>query len=113
MSRKKKTYGDEGIEAGASNDLKMANHLSYTAISELGMDSRLQNICKSSLGESKIFESKIEEVHQDWISKMTQKTEDIVSEHWSKIEKLALMLMEKEIVEEDELNAIVEDEGKR
>lgn len=108
-----KKYGDEGIEAGASNDLKMANHLAYNAISELGMDSRLQNICKSPFGESKIFESKIEEVHQDWISKMTQKTEDIVSEHWSKIEKLALMLMEKEIVEEDELNAIVEDEGKR
>jgi cell division protease FtsH len=38
---------------------------------------------------------------------MTQKTEDIISEHWDKIEKLAVMLIEKEIVEEDELNSIV------
>jgi ATP-dependent Zn protease len=102
-----KKYGDEGIEAGASNDLKMANHLAYTAITELGMDSRLQNICKSSLGESRIFEAKIEEILHDWIPKMTQKTEDIISEHWDKIEKLAVMLIEKEIVEEDELNSIV------
>lgn len=103
-----KQYGEEGIEAGASGDLKTASHLAYVAITELGMDELLQNITKSTWGErNEIFNNKIEMVLLEWITTLSAKTEHVVTEHWEKIETLAKRLIEKEIVEEDELNQII------
>lgn len=104
-----KQYGEEGIEAGASSDLKTASHLAYVAITELGMDERLRNITKSTWGDNnKILNNQIETILFDWITTLSDTTDKIVSENWGKIEELAKRLIEKEIVEEDELNQIIQ-----
>lgn len=58
-------------------------------------------------GENEIFNSQIETILLDWVTSLMTKTEKIVEDHWDKIEEVAKRLIEKEIVEEEELNQII------
>lgn len=102
-----KKYGKDGIESGAVADLKTANSMAYQAIAELGMDDRLKNICKAPFGNNGLFESKIEDILQEWIDSLSKKAAEVVEAHWEKIEELASTLIEKEVVEEGELLSII------
>jgi len=97
--------GQEKMDSGAINDLSQASVNIYAAITNLGMDKELGliNIESITAIENDFLAEKIEERFMHWIGVARERTETLVREHWDKIEKLALELIEKEIVEEEEL----------
>lgn len=106
-SAEMKKYGEDGIDSGAGADLKTANGVAYQAIAEFGMDEKLRNISKIALGNNSLFDKKVEEIIKEWMDRLIAKTDTLVEKNWSKIEKLATILLEKEVVEELELEAIL------
>ena len=112
QSAKAKIAGADAIDSGAVDDLSQASFQAYTAITNLGMDKELGFInIDSIMGFDNYFLSQqIEKRYLHWISEAEKRTKKLVDQHWGKIEKLALSLIEKEIVESDELEKIV---GKR
>lgn len=101
-------YGAEGIEGGASSDLKQANSLAYTAVAKLGMDTRLFNICVESYEKQLLFQVQIEEIILEWLHQLTQKTQELIDTHWKKIDQLAKKLMDVEVVEGEEIEKLVQ-----
>ncbi|WP_294951658.1 AAA family ATPase [Sulfurovum sp.] len=101
--------GEEKMDSGAVNDLSQASLNIYAAINNLGMDKELGliNIESIVLLDSDFLSLQIEKRFLHWIHVARVRTEDLVNEHWDKIEKLALQLIDKEIVEEEELLKIV------
>jgi cell division protease FtsH len=108
MSKIKKA-GEEKMDSGAVNDLSQASLNIYAAITNLGMDKELGliNIESIALLDSYFLSPQIEKRFLHWIHVARARTQSLVDEHWDKIEALALQLIEKEIVEEDELLKIV------
>ena len=104
-----KKFGKKGIDSGAVDDLSQATFQAYTAIANLGMDEELGFINIDSIAtlDNTIFSSKIEERVLKWIEDAKKRTEILIEENWEKIEKLAKLLIEKEIVEADELEKII------
>jgi len=98
--------------AVAVNDLSQASLQVYAAISTIGMDKELGYINLDAIGnlDAYFLEQQIEKRFLHWIDVAMKYTEKIVDEHWEKIETLALKLIEKEIVESDELTTIVGNE---
>ena len=109
---KVKKLGAAHMDSGAVNDLSQASLQVYAAISTIGMDKELGYINLDAIGnlDSYFLEQQIEKRFLHWIDVAMKFTEKIVEEHWEKIEALALKLIEKEIVECDELSKIVGDE---
>ncbi|BAF72054.1 AAA family ATPase [Sulfurovum sp. NBC37-1] len=101
--------GEEKMDSGAVNDLSQASVNIYAALTTLGMDKELGliNIESIAMMADDFLAAKIEERFMHWINVARERTEALVREHWDKIEKLALQLIEKEIVEEEELLKIV------
>jgi cell division protease FtsH len=106
---KVKKMGDAYMDSGAVNDLSQASLQVYAAISTIGMDKELGYINLDAIGnlDAYFLEQQIEKRFLHWIDVAKKFTEKLVDEHWDKIESLALKLIEKEIVESDELSAIV------
>lgn len=104
-----KKSGSEHMDSGAQNDLSQASLQIYAAITTLGMDKELGyiNINAISTLDNYFLEQQIEKRFLHWIHVATHDTEKLVDEHWEKIETLALKLIEKEIVESDELFKII------
>ena len=101
--------GEEKMDSGAVNDLSQASVNIYAAITTLGMDKELGliNIESIAMMADDFLAEKIEERFMHWNAVARERTEALVREHWGKIEKLALELIDKEIVEEEELLKIV------
>ncbi len=108
MSKIKKA-GETKMDSGAVNDLSQASLNVYAAITNLGMDKELGliNIESIALLDSYFLSPQIEKRFLHWMHAARTRTEMLVDEYWDKIEKLALQLIEKEIVEEEELLKIV------
>ncbi|KYJ85865.1 AAA family ATPase [Sulfurovum riftiae] len=108
-SKIRKAGGEEKMDSGAVDDLSQASLQIYAAITNLGMDKELGyiNIDSIALLDSYFLSPQIEKRFLHWIHVAKQHTKKLVDEHWEKIEKLALQLIDKEIVEEDELLKIV------
>jgi len=106
---KVKKLGAKHMDSGAVNDLSQASLQVYAAISTIGMDKELGYINLDAIGnlDSYFLEQQIEKRFLHWIDVAMKYTEKLVDEHWDKIETLALKLIEKEIVESDELSVIV------
>ena len=107
---KLKQFGEvKGLDSGAMNDLEQATTQVYLAITMLGMDEELGMISLGSMDNTliQIFGNKIEERMQDWLTRAKTKTELMVNQHWEKIEALAQKLIENEVVEGEELEAII------
>ena len=104
--------GSEHMDSGAANDLSQASLQIYAAISTLGMDKELEYINLNAVNslDNYFLEQQIEKRFLHWMHVAKQHTEKLVEEHWNKIETLALKLIEKEIVESDELALIIGDE---
>jgi len=101
-----KKYGDtQGMDSGAANDLQLAMGYAYTAIAYYGMDKELGyiNISKIQESHSNIYETKIEDAVERWLKEAKKDANQYVDKHWSKIEKLAELLLDKEVVFEKEL----------
>lgn len=101
-------FGEAGMDTGASNDLMQATRYGYMAIAKLGMDEELGyiNIDGLSGAHAGLFNEKIETALQRWLDEARKRTEKLVEEHWTSIDKLGLLLLEKEIVYEDDMEAL-------
>ncbi len=106
---KVKKMGSEHMDSGAVNDLSQASLQVYAAIATIGMDKELGYINLDAIAslDNYFLEQQIEKRFLHWMYVAKKHTEKLVDEHWDKIEILALKLIEKEIVESDELSQIV------
>jgi len=106
---KVKKMGDEHMDSGAVNDLSQASIQVYAAITTLGMDKVLGYINLDAISslDSYFLSQEIEKRFLLWMKTAKAHTEKLVTTHWSKIEALALKLIEQEIVESEELIKIV------
>jgi len=109
---KVKKLGKEHMDSGAVNDLSQASLQVYAAITTIGMDKELGYINLDAVAnmDAYFLEQQVEKRFLLWIDEAKKFTEKVVDEHWEKIETLALKLIEKEIVESDELSTIVGNE---
>ncbi|MEA2047764.1 MAG: AAA family ATPase [Campylobacterota bacterium] len=109
---KVKKMGNGHMDSGAVNDLSQASLQVYAAISTIGMDKELGYINLDAIGnlDNYFLEQQIEKRFLHWMDIAKIETERLVNRHWDKIETLALKLIEQEIVESDELSAIIDDE---
>lgn len=106
---KVKKLGNGHMDSGAVNDLSQASLQVYAAITTIGMDKELGYINLDAISnlDAYFLEQQVEKRFLFWIDEAKKFTEKLVDEHWKKIETLALKLIEKEIVESDELSSIV------
>lgn len=106
---KVKKQGDGHMDSGAVNDLSQASLQVYAAITTIGMDKELGYINIDAVAnlDAYFLEQQVEKRFLHWIEVAQKFTQDVVNEHWDKIETLALKLIEKEIVESDELLSII------
>lgn len=105
-SQRKKFAGESGVNTGASNDLEQASDLAFWAVRNLGMSDigyvNLKNQTQSSY-LSELIDKKVLEI----LNECKEKCEKLVDKNWSKIEKIAKILIEKEMIDENEfLNVI-------
>ena len=104
-----KKAGNDHMDSGAVDDLSQASFQAYAAITNLGMDSELGliNIDTISPINDTFLKDKIEKRFLYWMDVAKRRTTKLVDEHWNTIEKLAKRLIDKEIVESDELLKLV------
>ncbi len=108
---KMEKFGEGGMETGAISDLEAATMQTYAAIALFGMDEELGYINISGLdnGYTKpLFENKIEERILVWLNKAKEHTENEVKRLWKAIDAVALKLIEKEVIDGEELKQIIE-----
>ena len=107
-----KQFGSKGLNTGAANDLEQATHQAYAAVASLGMDEKIGYVHTDTLSQNvskQIFLSKVENQVQHWIKEATDKATQLVEEHWPKIEKLAAILIQYEIVDGADLVRIMKE----
>ena len=104
-----KKAGSEKMDSGAVDDLSLASFQAYAAISNLGMDKELGfiNIDPIAAMDGSFLTKQIEKRFLYWIEVARKHSEKLVDKYWDKIEALALKLIEKEIIESDELPDII------
>ena len=110
-----KQFGDiKGMDTGASNDLQQATRDAYTAIAHYGMDRAVGYININGVMDAGInskstehYHEKIDTALEQWMLEGQKSTTDLVNEHWSTIERLSKILLEKEIIYADELDEII------
>ncbi|GIT99747.1 hypothetical protein TSL6_02540 [Sulfurovum sp. TSL6] len=113
-----KQFGEiEGMDSGASNDLQQATRDAYVAIAHYGMDKEVGYININGVidaqqktvanKDTEHYHEKIDLALERWMDEGQKTVTDLVNEHWSTIEKLSKILLQKEIIYEDELDEIV------
>ncbi len=105
-----KMYGEEAFDSGASSDLSHATYLANLAISKLGMSEKVGYISIDRLEEKVISDSLKNDILDEvksWLEEAKKKTIELIDHNWSKIESVAITLIEKESIEEKELNNIL------
>lgn len=107
-----KQFGGKGFNTGASNDLEQATHQAYAAVASLGMDEKIGYVHTDTLSQNvskQIFLSQVEERVHHWVQEATDTATKLVEEHWARIEKLAAILIQDEIVDGADLERIMKD----
>lgn len=104
------------MEMEASADFQHATTDAYNAIAYYGMDSEVGYInIKGVMDAQKNTEEsinvqdnheKIDEALERWMREADKATKVLVDKHWDKIEELASLLLDKEIMYEEDLNKI-------
>jgi ATP-dependent metalloprotease FtsH len=110
-------YGNlAGMDMEASPDFQHATKDAYNAIAYYGMDDEVGYInIKGVMNAQKHTEEsinvqhnheKIDDALERWMSEGETETKKLVQKHWKDIEKLAKILLEKEIMYEEEIRNI-------
>ncbi|MEA3418567.1 MAG: AAA family ATPase [Campylobacterota bacterium] len=109
VAKIKKSGKESMMDSGAVTDLSTAAFQAYSAITNLGMDKELGfiNIDAIAAMDNYFLSQQIEKRFLHWMDEAKKRTVKLVDKHWDKIEKLALALIEKEIIESDELEHII------
>ncbi len=113
-----KKYGAiDGMDMEASSDLKHAINDAFIAIAHYGMDEELRyvNIKDTSKNESAKLDNnnmqcsdvKINDAIERWMREAEEKTLKLMEEHWEKVESLTLLLLDKEIMYEEDLQEVL------
>jgi len=109
---KMEKFGETGgMETGAVSDLDVATTQVYAAIAMFGMDEELGYINVSSLdvgAGNMLFQEKIEERILVWLDRAKTFTEREVKRLWSAIDAVAQALIEKEVIDGEELKEIID-----
>lgn len=102
---------NEGIDTGATNDLKVATNLAYNAVKNYGMSNigyiNLESI--DSFGSN--LNDKIDNEVLEILKEQKIRCEQLIKENEDKINKLAKLLIEKEVIDEDEFLKQVKDDA--
>lgn len=113
-----KRFAEEGLDTGASSDLREAMRCAFLATSQYGMHEDSYNINIAALQQwtdQSYFREKAEKLIEDWITKATEKTDLIVATYWETISLVAETLLRKECLSERELIELIafkDNEGK-
>ena len=99
-------FGRKGIDSGSSSDLEKAMHFAYIAIGVLGMDEELGYINVNVSHSTSYFEYKIQEKVHILLQELKQKTELLVKENWSFIDKVARDLILNESIDDKKINNV-------
>ena len=102
-----KEFGEEAFDTGAVSDLDSATKMAYRMVAQYGMDEELGYVNFSSVNISETQKSVIDKKVVEILKEMKTQTETLVSQKWSGIEKVAKLLLEKEVVHEEELKKVV------
>ncbi|NYB72661.1 ATP-dependent zinc metalloprotease FtsH [Sedimentibacter hydroxybenzoicus DSM 7310] len=101
-------FGKENITVGAQNDIEKATSLAVDYIARYGMDDGNSFVNLGVLAEKlNIPLSSVEKSVKDLVAEIYKDVIKIIESNKEKIEKIAKLLMEKEVVYEEELNVIL------
>lgn len=118
----KVVFGQPNITTGASNDLKQATSLARDMIVKYGMSEELPNLFLSSSEEhSFLFDKdfmhsreysedtaeKIDSEIKRLLGEAAKRAEAVITTNRKLLDKLAKVLLEKETLEEDEINSVL------
>ncbi|EDW00100.1 paraplegin [Drosophila grimshawi] len=106
------------ITTGAQNDLEKVTQIAYSQIKKFGMNERLGPIYVRDANESaggggsskpfsRAMETIIDHEVRNMVSDAYRKTEDLLTKHRDKLEKLAEALLDKETLDYDEVCGLI------
>jgi ATP-dependent Zn protease len=106
-----KQFAEDGLDNGASSDLRQAMWSAWMAIAKYGMHSESYNMDVTALKEwtgDTYFKAHTEALIKAWINDATVTTEKLVSEHWQQIEQVAKALLEHEVLSEQDFITLLQ-----
>ena len=101
-------FGEENITAGAQNDIEKVTSLAIDYISKYGMNDG------AFLNYSLLYEklgiplTSLEEAVKDLTSEIYRQAYKLIEENRDKVDRIAKKLMEKEVINQEELDALLE-----
>lgn len=99
----------EDISAGAQNDLQQVTEIAHAMVEELGMGERLGQIAVRQAGERRDISgwvaSMIDEDVKDLIDRQYRRGREIIRQHRPLLEHLAKLLLERKVLEDEDLEA--------
>ncbi|KAI0348406.1 ATP-dependent metallopeptidase Hfl [Trametopsis cervina] len=112
-------FGAENITTGAQDDLQKITRMAFEAVANYGMNSVIGPVSYggaqgSAEGWQKPFSEKTGQILDDEVRKMItsahQRTVDLLTEHREDVEKVAKLLLEKEVITREDMIRLL---GKR
>lgn len=104
-------YGAGSADAGAISDFGNATKTAWAYITKLGLDDEFGPVVLDALRESEVKSGwlfdEAQRRLQTLLKEAKAKTRVITETHWEKIEKVALLLLEKETISESEIRSVV------
>ncbi len=99
--------------SGALNDFERMTKMAYAMVSYYGMSPKVGNVSfydAGGYGFTKPFSEKTAELIDSevraLVDEVTEKTRKILSEHWDGVSKLAQMLIDKEVIMAEDIEAL-------
>ncbi|MBW8189726.1 AAA family ATPase [Neiella marina] len=105
-----KQFGDEGLDTGASSDLRNAMWSAWSAIAKHGMHPDSYNIDVTALNQcsgENYFQQHTEALIKQWLDEATAKTAQLVAQQWHQIDTVAKALLDKEVLSEAQFEALL------
>ena len=102
-------FGKDNITIGAQNDIEKATSLAVDYIAKYGMDDDSGFVNLGILSEKlNIPLASLEKSVKKLAVEIYEEVREVIENNKEKVENIAKLLMEKEIITEDELNSIIE-----
>lgn len=115
-------YGDDGITTGAGSDLRKATEIARDMIIEQGMGTKLRDQVFHEDNGGMVFDKitherpysdetakEIDKEVEALIKEAAKRAEAVIKHNWVHLEELAKALLEKETVDETEVDTILKD----
>lgn len=101
-------FGENNITTGASSDLKKATEMSLSMIGIYGMDKELgllnyESILGQNMEGNKILIDRIKDI----LDNLYSETKKLIIDNIDYLDKIASLLLEKEVLDEEDMNRLV------